>query len=86
MIIVLTFRLLHVQNGYCRFEEAEHTYNQAMVLVKQLQGMGASPNLASLYSEFSTLYMLRSNYAEVSQSVENRGKVSLNTSRTQLEQ
>ncbi|MPC47850.1 Amyloid protein-binding protein 2 [Portunus trituberculatus] len=57
-------RLLHVQNGYCRFEEAEHTYNQAMVLVKQLQGMGASPNLASLYSEFSTLYMLRSNYAE----------------------
>lgn len=57
-------RLLHVQNGYCRFEEAERTYNQAMVLVKQLQGMGASPNLASLYSEFSTLYMLRSNYAE----------------------
>lgn len=62
----MSFRLLHVQNGYCRFEEAERTYNQAMVLVKQLQGMGASPNLASLYSEFSTLYMLRSNYAEVS--------------------
>lgn len=40
-----------------------------MVLVKQLQGMGASPNLASLYSEFSTLYMLRSNYAEVGQNL-----------------
>lgn len=59
-------RLLHVQNGYCRFEEAERTYNQAMQLVKRLQVAGASPNLASLYSEFSTLYMLRSNYAEVS--------------------
>ncbi|KAK4308532.1 hypothetical protein Pmani_019770 [Petrolisthes manimaculis] len=57
-------RLLHVQNGYCRFEEAERTYNQAMQLVKRLQVAGASPNLASLYSEFSTLYMLRSNYAE----------------------
>lgn len=57
-------RLLHVQNGYCRFEEAERTYNQAMHLVKQLQHAGVSPNLASLYSEFSTLYMLRSNYAE----------------------
>lgn len=57
-------RLLHVQNGYCRFEEAERTYNQAMQLVKRLQSAGATPNLSSLYSEFSTLYMLRSNYAE----------------------
>ena len=59
-------RLLHVQNGYCKFEEAERTYNQAMQLVKRLQQAGVSPNLSSLYSEFSTLYMLRSNYAEVS--------------------
>ncbi|XP_066937070.1 amyloid protein-binding protein 2 isoform X1 [Macrobrachium rosenbergii] len=57
-------RLLHVQNGYCRFEEAERTYNQAMQLVKRLQQAGVTPNLSSLYSEFSTLYMLRSNYAE----------------------
>lgn len=62
---VLFGRLLHVQNGYCRFEEAERTYNQAMQLVKRLQSAGATPNLSSLYSEFSTLYMLRSNYAEV---------------------
>ncbi|KAK7075224.1 Amyloid protein-binding protein 2, partial [Halocaridina rubra] len=59
-------RLLHVQNGYCRFEEAERTYNQAMQLVKRLQQEGITPNLSSLYSEFSTLYMLRSNYAEAS--------------------
>ncbi|CAL4060131.1 unnamed protein product, partial [Meganyctiphanes norvegica] len=57
-------RLLHVQNGYCRFEEAERTYNTSLQLVKQLHAAGAQPNLASLYSEFSTLYMLRSNYAE----------------------
>ena len=63
--MILFYRLLHIQNGYCKFQEAKETFDYAMNLVQHLQQAGASPNLASLYSEFSGLHMLRSNYSEV---------------------
>jgi hypothetical protein len=55
-----------VQTVYCRFPEAEATYQSAVSLVEKLKAEGEVSNLAGLYTEFSVLYFFRSQYNEVS--------------------
>ncbi|MCL4122677.1 UNVERIFIED_CONTAM: hypothetical protein GTU68_025296 [Idotea baltica] len=63
-LLELYQRLLHVQNGYCEFKSAGETFTQALELAENLQTLGHKPNLAVLYSEFSTLFMLQSDYSK----------------------
>ncbi|KAL7639598.1 UNVERIFIED_CONTAM: hypothetical protein RMT77_010099 [Armadillidium vulgare] len=60
-------KLLHVQNGFCEFRIAEKTYREALELISSLQETKSCPNLALLYSEFSTLFILLSNYEQAHQ-------------------
>uniref|UniRef100_T1JC70 Uncharacterized protein n=1 Tax=Strigamia maritima TaxID=126957 RepID=T1JC70_STRMM len=55
-------QLLHAQNAYCKFTEANKTYEDANIFVKKLQDKGQKPNLAGLYAEFSSLFFVKSYY------------------------
>ncbi|KAF4529395.1 hypothetical protein B566_EDAN003486 [Ephemera danica] len=59
--------LLHVQTVYCRFPEADATFQAAVSLVDKMRALGDVPNLAGLYAEFSVLYFFRSQYNEAYQ-------------------
>lgn len=60
-------KLLHVQTVYCRFPEADATFQAAVSLVDKMRALGDVPNLAGLYAEFSVLYFFRSQYNEAYQ-------------------
>lgn len=58
------WRLLHVRNAFCKFEEAEETFVLAQTLIDQIKSSGQRINFSGIYAEFSTLFFSRSNYKE----------------------
>lgn len=69
IFIVTTFtffffsRLLHAQAVYCKFEGAAETYELALCLIEQLKKADyTAVNHAALYTEFSVLFFMRSEY------------------------
>lgn len=57
-------RLLHVQNSYCKFKEAEETFQDAQKCIEQLKAIGYPVNFAAHYAVFSSLYFSQSHYNE----------------------
>ncbi|CAL1269613.1 unnamed protein product [Larinioides sclopetarius] len=57
-------RLLHVQNVYCKFKEAETTFKDIQKCIQQIESLELNINLGSIYSEFASFYFLQSNYKE----------------------
>lgn len=55
-------RLLHVQAIYCMFTPATKTFNLANDTIELLKKADELPNLAGLYTEFSLLFFIRSEY------------------------
>lgn len=62
---VILFRRIYAEAIYCDFENATETFESAEEVVRELEALGALPNLAGLYSNFSFLYFVRSEYDEV---------------------
>ncbi|KAL3274086.1 hypothetical protein HHI36_015503 [Cryptolaemus montrouzieri] len=55
---------IHAEVCYKEFKAADHTYELAQKVVSELVDLGSSPNLAAIYSNFSTLYYMKSEYDE----------------------
>ncbi|XP_023214185.1 amyloid protein-binding protein 2-like [Centruroides sculpturatus] len=66
ILLECCIRLLHVQNAYCKFKEAEETFQEAQKYIEQLKSIGYPVNLAGHYAVFSSLYFSQSHYNEVS--------------------
>ena len=58
-------KLLHSLSNYCQFSEAGNIYTELTSFVWD-QGLTTStyPNLAHIYSEFSSYHFMKSNYHE----------------------
>lgn len=53
---------LCAQAYFCKFKEAQETFNVANDIVEKLRDLNVLPNLAGLYTNFSLLYFMRSEY------------------------
>lgn len=47
---------------YCQFAEAKKTYKLALNVIDELSKTDTVPNLAGIYSHFSMLFYIRSEY------------------------
>ncbi|KAK2193494.1 hypothetical protein NP493_12g07051 [Ridgeia piscesae] len=57
-------RLLHTLNAYCKFDEAERTWQEAQGFVEKLRAADCVVNSAVLHSEYCTLLFAKSLYNE----------------------
>ncbi|KAF3422649.1 hypothetical protein E2986_10084 [Frieseomelitta varia] len=58
-------KLLHVQAAYCEFLQAAKTHQLAVELIEQLKKAGYNDyNYAAIYTEFSILFYMKSEYDE----------------------
>ena len=55
-------RLLHVQNAYSCFVDAEKTRKEAEYYIEKLRAHSSEPNLAGLYTEYSIFYFIKCQY------------------------
>ncbi|KAJ8935248.1 hypothetical protein NQ314_012923 [Rhamnusium bicolor] len=56
---------IYAEAIYCEFKAAEATFISAQSTIKELEKLNSVPNLAGLYTNFSLLYFIRSEYDEV---------------------
>ncbi|CAH1990896.1 unnamed protein product [Acanthoscelides obtectus] len=53
---------IYAEATYCEFKEAAETFNSTVAIIEELKALDALPNLAGLYSNFSYLHFIRSEY------------------------
>ncbi|KAG5877040.1 hypothetical protein JTB14_006520 [Gonioctena quinquepunctata] len=64
MLLDCYHKRIYAESVYCDFDEAAQTFKSAQEVIRQLELLNAVPNLAGLYSNFSFLYFIRSEYDE----------------------
>lgn len=62
---VFLFRLLHVQNANCKYNEADQTCQIARQTMEELQALGLPVNSAAFYTECCALLFAECQYDEV---------------------
>ncbi|XP_074030648.1 protein interacting with APP tail-1 [Leptinotarsa decemlineata] len=64
MLLDCYHKRIYAESVYCEFDQAAETFKSAQEVVRQLELFNYVPNLAGLYSNYSFLYFLRSEYDE----------------------